>query len=100
MGGKNGINYFIPEAIQQRKDSLLVSVTGIAVNNDDSSYNDPATALRLKYFQNSIEIKYVAPYYFNPHKISYQYFLEGVNKSWIPNGNKTSCYFTLIPPGK
>ncbi len=100
MGGQNGINYFVPEAIQQRKDSLQVSIMRLAVNGNDSLYNNFNSRLHFKYFQNSIEVDYVAPYYFNPHKIKYRYLLEGINKQWVNNNSNTSCYFTLVPPGK
>ncbi|HEY2727099.1 MAG TPA: histidine kinase, partial [Parafilimonas sp.] len=71
----------------------------VQINNDDSSYNNLNNILHLKYFQNSVEVNYIAPYYFNAAKIQYRYLLSGINKTWINNNNNTSCNFTLVPPG-
>jgi ligand-binding sensor domain-containing protein len=100
IGGINGINYFHPEKIKVKKDSLLVSLMKVTVNQDDTSYYNITGPLSLKYNQNSIDIEFIAPYYGNSNRLQYRYQLGGLESTWKNNGNNNKVSFTSLPPGE
>lgn len=99
IGGVNGINYFIPEKIPPLNHLLNVSIQKIRVNEDDSSYIHTASAFSLRYNQRSMEVSFVAPYYFNANKVKYRYMLEGFANEWKSIGSNNSVLFTSLPSG-
>ncbi len=100
MGGTNGINYFHPDKVIFRQDSLMVSIMKIRVNQDDSSFHNRASLLTLKPHENSIEIEYVAPYFGNTNRLLYRYQLEGFNTAWQNVGGNNNVRFTSLPSGQ
>ncbi|HZV69017.1 MAG TPA: histidine kinase [Saprospiraceae bacterium] len=99
VGGTNGINYFKPEEIKDRTDSLVVSLVTISVNQDDSSYFDRENLLTLAPVENNIEINYIAPFYGNSNRLKYKYRLMGLSPEWKNAGNVNTIRFTALPPG-
>ncbi|HLF62859.1 MAG TPA: histidine kinase [Saprospiraceae bacterium] len=99
MGGTNGINYFQPDHMQIRKDSLQVSLMKVTVNENDTSYYYREALQSLKPSQNSIEIEYIAPFYGNTNRLQYRYQLRGLNTEWENVGNNSTIRFTSLPPG-
>jgi hypothetical protein len=100
LGGTNGINYFHPDKIKARKDSLQVSLMKVTVNQDDSLYFNRAALLSLRSQQNSIEIEFIAPYYGNTNRIQYRYQLEGLTQAWHNVGHTNMVRFTSLSPGQ
>ncbi|HLF64554.1 MAG TPA: histidine kinase [Saprospiraceae bacterium] len=100
MGGTNGINYFHPDKMQVRKDSIQVSLLKVTVNKDDTSYYNRAALLSLRPKQNYIEIEYIAPFYGNTNRLQYRYQLRGLNTEWKNVGNNNTIRFTSLRPGK
>ena len=100
LGGIKGINYFLPENIPEKKDTLLVSIMEMMVNNDDTSFLKKRNDLFLRYFQNTIELEFVAPYYGNTSTVQYRYRLSGIDTAWINNGNNNTVRFAALLPGK
>ncbi|NII29424.1 GAF domain-containing protein [Pseudoflavitalea sp. X16] len=99
LGGFNGINYFNPETVRAAEDSLQVTITGVSVNNDDSSYIQYAGTPKLNYFQNSVDIDFVAPYFSNTGRVQYRYRLKGLDNNWVHNGNNNTVRFSSLSPG-
>lgn len=99
LGGSNGINYFNPETVKAAEDSLQVTITSIIVNNDDSGFLHYTDIPRLKHFQNSVDIDFVAPYYSNTGRVQYRYRLKGLDNNWVYNGNSNTVRFTSLSPG-
>ena len=99
LAGVNGINYFIPEKIPPLNHLLNVSIQKVRVNEDDSSYINKASAFSLQYNQRSMEVSFVAPYYFNANKVTYRYMLEGFASEWKNIGTNNSVLFTSLPSG-
>ena len=100
LGGANGINYFYPDKMGRGKDSLRVSITKITVNQDDTGYYHRNGAIKLKHFQNSIELTYISPNYSNAEQLQYRYRMQGLDTGWRNNGNNNSIRFTSLSPGK
>lgn len=99
LAGVNGINYFVPENIPPRNHFLNVSIQKVRVNEDDSSYINKGPVFSLKYNQRSMEVSFVAPYYFNANKVRYRYMLDGLAGEWKDLGNNNSVLFTSLPSG-
>lgn len=99
LGGNNGINYFHPEKIIPQKENLQVTILKVVVNGNDSSYFNRGSSFSLKYFQNSIDVEYVAPYFGNNNRLQYRYRLLGLDSAWKNNGNSNTIRFTALPPG-
>ena len=100
LGGQNGINYFHPEKIAWKKDSLKITIMKVTVNQDDTSYFDRSQLLSLKSSQNSIEIEFVAPYFGNTNRLQYRYQLTGLSSAWKNLGNNAEVRFTKLPAGE
>jgi ligand-binding sensor domain-containing protein len=100
LGGTNGINYFYPDKIGRKKDSLRVSITKITVNQDDTGYYHRNGTIFLEHSQNSIELTYISPYYSNAEQIHYRYRLQGIDTGWRNNGNNNTIRFSSLSPGK
>ena len=99
IGGIRGINYFVPENIPEKKDILQVSIMKMTVNNDDTSFLRNKKDLSLHYFQNTIELEFMAPYYGNASTVQYRYRLRGIDTTWINNGTSNTVRFAALPPG-
>jgi len=99
LGGVNGLNYFIPEKVPPLNHLLNVSIQKVRVNEDDSSYTRTDSAYSLRYDQRSMEVSFVAPYYFNANKVRYRYMLEGFAEEWKNIGGNNSVLFTSLPSG-
>ena len=98
IGGLNGINYLRPELMQPRDEALKTKIMKIIVNNNDTNYINKDD-YNLRYFQNSIEIQFTAPYFNNPSRVKYRYQLKGLDKTWVDNGNSNTIRFTSLSPG-
>ena len=98
LGGTNGINYFIPEKIRPLNPLLRVSIQKIRVNDNDSGYHT-ASPFTLQHNQQSMEVSFAAPYYFNSNKVRFRYRLEGYDQAWKDIGGNTSVLFTSLPAG-
>jgi signal transduction histidine kinase/ligand-binding sensor domain-containing protein len=99
LGSTRGIIYFNPEKIGKEKDSLGIFISDMKVNGDDTGYTGAAHAIRLRYFQNTVDFSFVAPYFGNANKIKYRYRLQGLDTGWIINGNSNTARFHALQPG-
>ncbi len=99
LGSNRGIIYFNPEQIREEKDSLNIFISKVMVNKDDTSYNRLGHPFHLKYFQNTIDIDFVAPYFDNTNKLKYRYRLEGLDTGWTTNNNNNTARFHALRPG-
>jgi ligand-binding sensor domain-containing protein/two-component sensor histidine kinase len=95
--GTNGINYFRPESIEMKRESLSVSILNMVVDEDDTSYHRHRIANSFPYSHNSVRFDFVAPYFSNVAKVKYRYSLR--NETWKEIGNNNSIYFTSLSPG-
>jgi len=70
---------------------------------DELNVNDKAIDLKsmmdLQYFQNKIYCRFGLLEFTEPEKVTYAYWLEGFDQSWIDLGNKPELNFNALPPG-
>ncbi len=55
--------------------------------------------LVLPYHKNSLSFAFSSLHFAPGNKLQYYYRLEGLNKTWIPAGNKPEAIFSYLPPG-
>jgi LytS/YehU family sensor histidine kinase len=72
----------------------------VRVSQTDRTYNYASGPLQLKYFQNSVEVNFTAPFYGNQSLLQYRYKLTGADTGWKYNGSNNSIRFTSLNPGK
>lgn len=60
--------------------------------------NSDSKKIKLDYYSNNIEIKYIAIHYKSQGNIFYRYRIKGLDKSWLYTTNLVANY-PFIPPG-
>ncbi|MCH5718369.1 triple tyrosine motif-containing protein [Niabella hibiscisoli] len=109
FGGIKGITAFDPAAISFNKAIAPIYFTGLRLSDSSSNVSTTdkhiipeniinAKEIVLNYDQNVFTITYALLNYIRPGKNSYQYILEGYNRSWIYT-DQPAASFTNVPPG-
>jgi hypothetical protein len=98
-GSTKGINYFDPEKIGLRNDSLNVQMLNVAVNQDDSSFLINGKLASLSYLQNSLAFEFISPYIYNGGKIVYRCMLEGSDNDWQYLSHDNTVRYPSVQPG-
>ena len=113
FGGKNGINYFQPRAIQPNPYPPVVRLTGLRVSNEPVAVGAPLHGrvllphplttpqrLTIKASENDFSVEFVALNFANPQKSRYAYRLEGYHAGWVlPAPGQRTASFANLPPG-
>lgn len=108
FGGVNGFNLFHPDSIVFRKNMPKLAITAIRINNrllQDSSYSvqlDDEHRIRqitLPYNEATLSLNFVAFEFSSPHKILYQYKLEGLDKEWNMAGTTRAINYNNLREG-
>ncbi|MFZ4261000.1 response regulator [Sphingobacterium sp. HJSM2_6] len=106
FGGINGINYFKPSQVSERKFVPQIAISSLMINNVASTLGnkkktiDHEEVLWLRHNENFFNISFAALDFINNSNCEYMYILEGFNKSWVNLGTDNSAVFTNVPPGK
>jgi PAS domain S-box-containing protein len=66
---------------------------------DDSIYNQYSNDITIEPGSHKYEFHYAALSYKNPEQNKYKYRLDGIDTSWIEEGNRADAYYTNLPPG-
>lgn len=107
--GKNAIS-FIPEKIDRMKINDRLVFTDFQINYQPvypSQKHSPLTAvidetrqIQLKYKQNTFSFGFTSINFTNPHRIRFEWMLEGYDKDWIREHDINNAHYTHVPPGK
>ena len=100
FGGINGITAFYPNALSVVRDSPLINITRLVVN--DSLYNAfggtwRGDTIRLAHNQNHIQFDIAVTGLLDPNEYLYRYRLNGFEKSWQTTKQATGIRYTLQP---
>ena len=115
FGGINGLTVFNPHYVDNREKKIpSLYLSGINVMNEDVRY-DPAkgdanildkhiseaTMITLPNDADMFSIEFSVLEYTNPKKVTYQYMMEGLEKSWnVPLKGSHNATYTNLPSGK
>ena len=100
FGGVNGITAFYPASLSVIKDSPLIHITQLVVN--DSSFNASSgiwhgDSVLLNYKQNRLHFDIAAMGMLNVNEYVYQYRLTGLDTTWQTTYQPTNINYTLQP---
>jgi signal transduction histidine kinase/ligand-binding sensor domain-containing protein len=102
FGGVNGITSFYPAALSILRDSPVLNITSLVVN--DSLYNSSSgiwkgDTIELKHWQNHIQIDFAALGLLNANEYEYKYRLTGFEENWQTTHQPTGIKY-ILEPGK
>lgn len=102
FGGANGFNTFFPEQLPINRNSAPVRLLSFSIFNK----NIPLTTalqtngnILLKYSDSVIGFEFAALDYTKPSDNLYQYKMEGLQDTWIDNGNNNAITLTNLTDG-
>jgi signal transduction histidine kinase len=55
--------------------------------------------LQLSSSERNLEIRYAGLSFISPEKVTFEYILDGYEKSWTDAGSRREAFFTNLPPG-
>jgi ligand-binding sensor domain-containing protein len=113
LGGANGYNIFLPNAIQSIAFNSQVHLTDLKLQNQTVTIGHDVGGrvilplsigamdeLVLKHNQNIFSLEFSALNFVNPEKLKYRYMLEGFNDTWIvTDANNRQATYTNLNPG-
>lgn len=108
FGGIKGFNIFLPEEIKRYSRSPKILITGLRSNNipyeRDNFFEEKHSVydlkeLELPYDKAVLSVDFAALEYSAPSKISYAYFLEGWDNSWISAGKVRTINYSRLREG-
>ena len=93
----NGLVVVDPNHLHRNGVPPPVQITAVIVNGQRILAGKEV--LILKPSERNIEIRYAGLSFISPEKVSFQYKLEGFDKSWTDAGSRREAFFTNLPPG-
>jgi len=112
FGGVNGLNIINKSGVKPRNYTPSLVFTNFQLDNIDvaistSEYPTPLTrdinyteTITLDYTQNIFSLEFASLNYVDPALKAYAYKLDGLDKKWLPLGNKNTLSFNNLPPGE
>lgn len=108
FGGNNGFNLFDPDSIQLNVHAPALAITNLKIDNKQIAYLSKQVIigkdhliekLRLPYDKSTFSLDFAALEFVSPQKISYKYFLEGLDKNWNDAGSSRSINYNRLHEG-
>lgn len=108
FGSTNGLCYFTPSNILEKRQSPKATIGKITIFEPLVSENSNETeislinkeSVQLKYLQNSFNISFSIQDYSLNERIEYAYMLKGLENSWYTVKDPNNVTFRNLPPGK
>lgn len=108
FGSTNGLCYFIPSHILEKKQSPQAVIGRLTVFEPLTSENSNETeislinkeSVKLKYIQNNFNISFSIQDYSLNERVEYAYMLKGLENSWYTIKDPDNVTFRNLPPGK
>ena len=110
FGGKQGLDYFIPDSIHISHYNPAVVLTGFQIFNKPvlpgkgsilvKNVNS-LNKIRLSYEDYLFSFEFAALDYSNPSKIKYAYMMDEIDRNWIyTNSDRRFATYTHVPGGE
>jgi two-component sensor histidine kinase len=99
VGHIRGINIVKIDEVLERMDEPPLVINGFKIHQIDHQL-DYSNQVKLKPFQNSFSVDFVALNYRKQDDNQYAYYLEGFEEQWNYIGSKHVAYYTNLNPGK
>jgi len=100
FGGDKGLNFFLPDSIQDNPVPPPVVITGFRIFDHQQQ---PSTwknrTIALNYEQDFISFDFVGLDYTNSARNQYAYMLEGFDRDWVQAGTRRYAAYTHLDGG-
>lgn len=93
----NGLVMVDPNHLIPNKVPPPVQITSALING--RRVQPGSGQLRLSASERNLEIRYAGLSFISPEKVTFQYILDGYEKSWTDAGSRREAFFTNLPPG-
>ncbi|MFL5752349.1 MAG: two-component regulator propeller domain-containing protein [Bacteroidia bacterium] len=110
FGTIKGVTIYNPKYDRPNSKEALCSITGLRLffeKTDLSEYADGIDSLTnlpanfiLPYSKNHITFDFIGICHANPHKVKYQFKLEGLDKDWYPPTAENKATYSSLQPGE
>jgi len=111
FGGVNGLNVINKSGVKPRNYTPSLVFTNFQLGNVDVPISTPqqptplaqdinyTETITLDHTQNIFSVEFASLNYVDPALKTYAYKLDGLDKKWLPLGNKNTLSFNNLPPG-
>lgn len=102
VGGNRGVNFFIPDSVEENPFPPEVVLTGITLPNepkDPMLQSRSGETLKLPWKDNSLTFHWIGLEFTKPGSIRYAYRLQGYDTAWIDGGRTRQRRYTNLDPG-
>ncbi len=93
----NGLVMVDPNHLIQNNVPPPAQITATLING--RRVRSGSGELQLSPSEGNLEIRYAGLSFISPEKVTFQYILEGYDKSWTDAGARREAFFTNLPPG-
>ena len=93
----NGLVMVDPNHLIKNDVSPPVQITATLING--RRVQSGSGELQLSASERNLEIRYAGLSFISPEKVSFQYILDGYDRSWTDAGSRREAFFTNLPPG-
>ena len=98
FGGIKGLTVFHPDSLRFNPFVPQTRIVGLHVNNQPFNISGQSS-ITLTHDQNLLTFDFASLEFTNPAQNLYRYQLVGVDKDWVPLGNKNNIQFANLAPG-
>lgn len=101
FGGDKGITVVDPELVHEvmEKPKTIITEAVVTYPNIVKVYHFPNDTLDLGYSDLTLRLRFVAPSWHNPRRVTYYCKLIGVDNNWTDLGNEGRVQYSLLTPG-
>jgi len=92
-----GLIVLDPKHLQRNTPPPPIVIDEVTVNGESQQ---PAQIANLAPGRKNLEFRYTGLSFLAPTRITFQYMLEGFDKTWINAGTRREAFYTNLPPGK
>lgn len=96
FGGQGSLASIDPDHILRNTVAPVVSVRDLSADGKAYSIRSP---IELPPHSSAVSIRYTAPMFTSPDRVSFRYRLLGDDGHWEDVGNRRTAYFTNLDPG-
>lgn len=92
-----GLVVIDPNHLQSSTAPPPVRITALIVDGQRVAFD---RNIRIRPQEKNLEIHYAGLSFVTPEKVSFEYILDGFDRSWTDAGSRRQAFFTNLPPGR
>ena len=102
FGTLHGLMLLTPteSSTQEHTAAPVPLITSISINGNSIYLSTHKKELTVDYDQNSLVLSFSCLDFANLNSTQYQYYMEGVDRDWLPLTSEHQAHYNGLPPGK